>query len=358
MNNKKEVVKDPWFNLLPILSYSKGIFYFINTVRDIGKTWALKRYIWRRAVKHGKKAIYVRRFRKEVQAASQTFYSTSDIQKFCGGMEFYDPITKKGNIRQKGRTFYIKRNGKWDWFLKIIAISENQSLRSADDIDCDRIFFDEYTTTQSRAKWYHGNEAEDIIDLIVSMAREHDLKAIFCGNKECIDNPYFNYLNIPLLPSEYEGIRSFKHGTVIVQQINIRKPPKTDFHKRLGHALEGTQYGRYLEDAAYKSEPAALYAKTPPNANGYAQIAYKAAPLRITTNGQLFYVNTKPDYTAGLLVDTPRIAPYKCIVLNKKMDRNSFRALELAYRDGRIRYSCPVAYENLQPFLKYIGALN
>ena len=69
-----------------------------------------------------------------------------DFIKFCG-IELYNPETKTGNVKQIGNTFYIKQGKSWTWFLKIVSLSDSNAMRSADDVDCDTIIFDEFTTT-------------------------------------------------------------------------------------------------------------------------------------------------------------------------------------------------------------------
>ena len=44
-----------------------AIFTFINTNRNFGKTWLFKKRAFKRALKRGRKTIWVRRFKKEVK---------------------------------------------------------------------------------------------------------------------------------------------------------------------------------------------------------------------------------------------------------------------------------------------------
>ena len=154
-----------YYNGLKILSHN-AIFNFVNTNRNFGKTWTFKYRAVKRALKKGKKTIWVRRFKKEVKECIKTMFKSKDLQKFCNLIP-YDKEKKTGNFKQEGNTFYILRKNKWIDFLKIYALSDSNAIRSTDDIDVDTIVFDEYTTTPAKYALYRGNEAEDFIDMIL-----------------------------------------------------------------------------------------------------------------------------------------------------------------------------------------------
>ena len=90
---------------LRVLSYN-AIITAILSNRNYGKTWTFKRRAFRRALKHGKKTIWLRLFKKEVKEAISTFYTSKDLQKYCG-ISIYDKDTNKnGNLIQQGNTYY------------------------------------------------------------------------------------------------------------------------------------------------------------------------------------------------------------------------------------------------------------
>ena len=180
-----------YYNALPILSYN-GIINFILTNRNYGKTWAFKIRAWRRAYKYGKKTIWVRRFDNEAKSAAQTFYRSKDLQRMLRGYTPYDPKTKKGNVKQDGTTFYIKRNGTWDWFLKIVKLSDSTAMRSADDVKVDTIVFDEFTTTPDKYTFAHTGDQYDKNDMewiakIKDNAPKIDALTINCWSYQIAD---------------------------------------------------------------------------------------------------------------------------------------------------------------------------
>lgn len=354
------LIKDDYFNLLPVLSHSCAIWYFINTVRNIGKTWSLKKYCWLRAVKSGKKCIIVRRFTKEAKECAETFYASADIIKFCNGMKPYDPETGRGNMKQRGRTFYHKYKGKWRWFVKIMSLSEFKNKRSADDVDCDTIFFDEYTTTARQYRQYFGNEVEDFIDLTISICRQHPIRVIFCGNNECIFNPYFEYLKIIPPPTNFEGIRFYKQKTVAFYQRTTpcKDTKESKYLNKVSKLLKNTRYGAYLDNGAYKQGTGLKWATAPKLARLYVNLKWKDKPIRILTYNEVYYIDNKIDLSEYVLVDyiTPDI-PHP-IQLYKSRDRKAFLPLIQAISNNNVKYANESVYNAIQPFYKWLGISN
>ena len=82
-----------YFSALDVSSYN-AIYTFIISNRNYGKTWGFKRRAWKRAMKHGKKTLWIRRFQKEVKEAVSTFYASKDLLQWIGDIEPYDTTTK------------------------------------------------------------------------------------------------------------------------------------------------------------------------------------------------------------------------------------------------------------------------
>ena len=176
---------------LKLLSHN-SIYNFVLSNRNYGKTWAYKRRAFRRALKHGKKTLWLRMFEKEVKEATSTFYSSKDLQAYCGISVYDKQSNPNGNFKQCGKTFYYRTSpkGKWHWFLKLCKLNDADAVRSADDVDMDTIVFDEFTKTPNKYKLYRGNIVTDFIDIFFSSKREHQVRCIFLGNKESINNPF------------------------------------------------------------------------------------------------------------------------------------------------------------------------
>lgn len=346
-----------WYSALPICSYN-GIFSFVLGARNIGKTWAYKKRAYRRGVKKLKKTIWVRRFRNEAAECARTFFTSRDLQKFCG-IEWYQKETDSGNVKQDGNTIYYRNKNKWEWIIKIIALSDCKKMRSSDDVDVDTIVYDEFTTTPEKYRLYRGDEVRDFIDLYISISRQHAVRAFFLGNKESVSNPYFLYFKLPVLPLKWQGIRHFKNGTITVQQVNDYISPADNHFKRLQTLLSDTDYGDYLYKATYKNMPQLKLKKAPTTASGYAQIDWKGRPLKIVSDANaVFYISSHIDRLLPIFTDKCRHKYKNEYQLVKSEHRDAFRALVQAVSDNRIYYESHADYESIQDFYAWLGLKN
>lgn len=340
------------YNALRVLSYN-GVITEIITNRNYGKTWAFKRRAWRRALKHGKKTIWVRTFKKEVKEASPTFYSSADLQKYCGIVP-YNPDTKTGNFKQVGNTFYYRKGKSWSWFLKICALSDTNALRSADDVNTDTIVYDEFTTTAERLKRYKGNIVNDFIDLFFSGKREHIVRCFLLGNKENVLNPFLTYFGVKPLPSTFEGIKTYRNGALVVEQINNKPNEKTEYDRKVRALLEGTSYGRYIYEDAYKGAQRVRRSRPPKNATSYIQLDVEGYALRIWTDGSAFYVTPKIDASKRVFaLSVCNKYPHENLLIRRQ--KQYFIALVNALADNRVYYDSQVTYEAIQPFYKWLS---
>lgn len=343
----------PYFDATPALSYN-AILNFINSNRTYGKTWGFKIRAWKRAVKRGKKCIWVRRFKEEAKECASAFYTSKNLQKKCGIIP-YDPITKTGNFKQIGRTMYVKRGKKWVWFCKVVHLAKSNAMRSADDVDVDTIIFDEYTTTPEKYARYRGNEVTDFLDLFFSAKREHIVNIFLLGNNEHIVNPYFDYFKIPALPESFEGIKTYKSGTILVQKINNPQRKNGSYSDRVEKMLKGTSYGDYIYQSAYKDKKHVKTAKTPLSAVFYAQVVYNNNILIIRFDNGLFYIDSgNIDYKLPVFVDK-LLAKYPNEVLINGKTKQWLEALQRAIMYGLIRYRNNEIAERAFTFIKKLS---
>lgn len=342
---------------LHALSYN-GIITTILSNRNYGKTWTFKKRAFRRALKHGKKTLWLRLFKKEVKEAIATFYTSKDLQKYCG-ISIYDKDTNpQGNLKQIGGTFYYRKkiNGKWTrwhWFLKVFALSDAGAVRSADDVDVDTIVFDEFTKPTEKYKRYTGNITNDFIDILFSAKREHQIRCILIGNKESVNNPIFTYFGIKPLPTSYQGIKTYRNGSFVVQQINNMEETQSEYGQKMNDLLSGTAYGNYIYKSKYKNESGFKPRRTPPNASIYCQLVIEAQRLKISVFNGLFYVNMKVDTGKRIYCD---VLPhkYKNELLLVRKQKRFFTSFINALADNRVYYEDAQTYEAIQPFMAWL----
>ncbi len=342
---------------LHALSFN-GIITAVLSNRNYGKTWAFKRRAFRRALKHGKKTLWLRLFKKEVKEAIPTFYASKDLQEYCG-VSIYDKDTNpNGNLKQVGGTLYYRKRIKgkwtrWNWFLKIYALSDAGAVRSADDVDVDTIVFDEFTKPTQQYKRYMGNIANDFIDILFSAKREHTIRCILIGNKESVNNPIFTYFHIKPMPTTWQGIKTFRHGSFVLQQINNKEETTSEYGRKMNALLDGTAYGNYIYKDAYKNESGFKPRRTPPQATIYCQLIINSQRLKISVSNGLFYVNMKVDTSKRIYCD---VLPHKYMheLLLVKKQKRFFTAFINALADNRVYYDDAQTYEAIQPFMTWL----
>lgn len=352
-----------WYNAQPLLTHN-AILNIILGGRNIGKTWAFKRRTVRRAFKRNMKCIWVRRTIKEAAECAEDFFGSTDLQKFCDISIYNKTTNPEGNIKHLGRRYFYKRGKKWEWFIKIIALCEWKSMRSSDDIKCDAIIFDEFTTTPEKYLLYRGNEGRDLVDLAVSIMRQHEVKIFCLGNKESVSNPIFNYFNLPVIPLKFEGIRKFKCGTIAIEQRNDTIMTQTTFKQRFKILLSGTSYDDYLNKGTYKNQPHIIIKQPPPNCIGWLQLYWRGRHIKLwrdtkaTSNKPEIYVTGRNDTSATIFTDELQKRFTNQVQLQKRTHKNLFRLLEQCVSDNRIAYSNYTDYENIMPFYAWLGIKN
>lgn len=343
-----------FYNGLKLLSHSNAVFYFVNTSRNLGKTWNFKHRAVKRALKRSKKTLWIRRFKKEVKQCIKSFFKSKDLQNYCG-VSFYDKETNPlGNLKLQGDTFYIKKGKKWLDFLQIVALNDVNNLRSADDVDIDTIIFDEYTTTRAKYLAYRGDEVSDFIDIFISIKRNHIVKCIFLGNKESINNPYFNYFGIKTPQTNFDGFKTYKNGAIVVEQRNNLSVQENNFENQVKNLLKNTKYGDYLYKATYKVSQRNKIAKVPTNSQCYCQFVF-TVPIAIYQQNDLFYVTKK--LTNSLPVYVKNIAnnfPNERQLFNRH--RRYFTTLINAISDNRIYFESNEIAENFIEIKKWLGS--
>lgn len=326
--------------------------------RNYGKTWTFKKRAVRRAFKHGKKTIWLRLFKKEATECVATFFKSRDLQKYCGISLFDAKYNKEGNVMQQGNTFYYRKKIKnrwtrWNWFIKVYKLSDADALRSADDVDTDTIIFDEFTKPQSKLNLYRGDIASQVSDILVTIKREHKVRVIVIGNKESITNPLNTYFGIKPPPFSFEGIKKYRNGAFVLQQINNKPSNDSEYDKKLQDLFSGTSYGAYMYKDEYRTAKGFKRAIAPSTAGLYTQVYINNFAFKILADNDLFYVSQRVDRTKRIFCDVP---PHKFpheLQLVKRY-RRYFSGLIEAIADNRVYYDSAATNETFNDFYKWL----
>lgn len=341
-----------YYNGLRILSYN-AIFHEVCSNRNYGKTWTFKKRAFKRGINHHKKTIWVRTFKKEVKECINSMYTSRDLQKFCG-IEEYNKETDTGNFKQIGNTFYCRRGKKWMWFLKVYGVNDRNALRSVDDVDVDTIVYDECSHTPAQEKRYRGNRVSDFIDLFISAKREHQIKCIFLCNKENVINKFHSYFNIKVPPATWEGIKTYRGGSYVYEQINNLPKQQNEYDSKLKKLLQDTAYGAYLYDSKYKGTTGLKFKRCPSEAELYIQLCLNGASVSVKCFNGIFYVTNKIDVTRAVY-STNLTHKFKREFLLVKKQKQFFNALIMAFADNRVIYSNETAYAVMESFKQWLN---
>ena len=341
---------------LRLLSYN-AIFNEVVTRRNYGKTWTFKKRAVRRALKHGKKTLWLRLFQKEAKELTKSFFSSLDLQKYCG-VSFYDPkLNPKGNIRREGKIYYIRKKPGAPWidFIKIFALSDAGALRSCDDCDLDNIIFDEFTKQPEKYRLYKGNIATDLLDIYISAKREHPVKVFLLGNDESASNPINDYFKIKPLPRKFRGIKTFKKGTFAIQQIlELDEEVKDAHERRVMDLLEGTTYGDYIYKGKTRNATGLKPRKTPPGASLYCQLVLNGLPVVFKVFQGNYYVSSGIDETQNVYA-FQKLNQFQNERVLVKPQKRYFAGLVSALAYNAVYYETPQLYETALYFYKWLG---
>ena len=338
---------------LLVLSYN-AITTIVNSNRNYGKTWTFKKRAVRRFLKHGNKTIWLRIFKTEAKECVRKFFEPG-VLKYCG-LEWYDKKTKKGNLKQEGNTFYIRRGKVWDSVIFVYALCDKEALRGADDVAIDTIVLDEYSKTPSSLRRYRGNMVTDFYDIFISAKREHEVRAVLLGNLEAYANPFLAYFGIQPPPRQWNGIRSYKDGTIVIQQID-NKPKSSDYENRLAKMFKGTAYGDYLYEGAVKGSKKVRIKKRPPYAYLYAQVDFKGGKFAIYGDNGYYWFDKKIQKSQPVFTDVmaDKYGTQQRRLVNRS--KNLFNALSSAIQMGHVYFTNEALSEAVEPFMLFLGCV-
>ena len=212
---------------------------------------------------------------------------------------------------------------------------------------------------QRKYKYYRGNEVHDFFTIFFTKKRTHadgsesHVYIFMLGNRESFSNPYYTYFNLPAIPIEFEGIKTFKNGSIAIMQLNnqsIKNNSKYD--EKLLNLLNNTPLDKFMNGNVL-TDLSKDFVKCPKNATLYAQFDF-TMPLSFMYYNGAIYVKKYVDKKRTIFVNKPR-DQYKHNYVLTRNDRLKFNVLKNHYKLNKIYYADARIYYEATQIFAYLG---
>lgn len=222
-----------YWSINKLLTYNAMINIIIGE-RGVGKSYSTKKHVVKKAIKTGRKFIYMRRYETELDLMltnqnEEPFFKDIGKDKDFEGIEF--------DIQNK----VAYANGKEIGYF--MALSRQAHYKSIPYNDADFIIFDEVFIQSNR---YLKNEVTQFLEFIETVGRLRDIKVFLLSNFISIANPYFMAFDLSLPYGK--DVKLFKDGTIAVCYIKNEKYRAVKRETKFGKLIKNTAYERYAID--------------------------------------------------------------------------------------------------------------
>lgn len=227
----------PYYKYDKLFSYN-ATYNFVVGGRGIGKTYGAKKRAIVNAIRRSEMFIYLRRYKTELSAARDTFFS--DIQQEFKGYDF----RLKSNIAQmspvKDRD---NKRREWHNIGYFFALSTAQSLKSVSFPTVTLIIFDEFILERG-AFHYLPNEAIVFNNFYSTVDRNQDkTKVLFLANSVSIMNPYF--IEYDVRPNTNNAFIVKYQGFVVCHFIDSENFSRSVYETAFGRFIQNTEYAKF-----------------------------------------------------------------------------------------------------------------
>ena len=284
-----------FYNPQKILSYNAMINMILGA-RAIGKTYGFKDYCIKNCINSGKKFIYLRRYKTEVNGSKMR--------------SFFNDINNKydNRLSVKGNSFYYDEQ----CIGYAVPLSTYVSLKGVVWNDVYYCIFDEFLI-QEGAYRYLQNEFDTFCEFLATLSRFDNtgkmrkIKIFMLSNSISFANPYFANFHIDL-PLSFKGI--YRVNEQVVLEVNDNKAftesmKETDLFK----ALKDTGYTDYAYNNETLIDTNDFIADKPKTARYFATLLNEGNKYSIwinqDENGIKFYLTNGNDesYPVKLFID-------------------------------------------------------
>lgn len=230
------IPKNTYYNYDKLFSYN-ALINFVVAERGVGKTYGAIKTAIRDFLKNNRTFVYMRRTQVELSSALPHLFDAISANN-----EFPDH-----NFHVDGTTLYID-----DQIIGYgIALSTAKNLKSNTFTNTFTLIFDEFIIEGSSGL-YLRQEVNAFFNVVETVMRTRDFRALLLGNAVSVSNPYFDEFKIEM-PYNSE-FKLYKNGLILV---NYAKNEEYRHYKKLtrfGRLIEGTAYGNYAINNEFLSD--------------------------------------------------------------------------------------------------------
>lgn len=324
-----------FYNYDKVMSYN-GTFNMVVGGRGIGKTYGAKEKAMSRFIKKGEQFIYLRRYKSELVAAKQTFFSD-----FAHLFEEYDMRVMGGTAQISHVSLRADKKREWQTAGYFIALSTSQAQKSVAFPKVTVIIFDEFIIEKG-ANRYLTDEVTVFTNFYSTVDRYMDkTRVLFLANSVSIMNPYFlDYGIRPDEESEFVIPRKF-NGFIVCHFPESKAFTTAIYQTNFGRFIKDTEYGDYAAGNEFSDNTDSLIRLKDMNASYLYTLETSKGAFSVwhDDNGEDYFVQAKrPKQEILFTLVTEKMGEEKTLVTVS--DRLIAR-LRGAFRSGKMRFDQP-----------------
>lgn len=270
--------KSLFYNYDKLWSYN-ALINFIVAERGVGKTYGAIKSGINDFLKNGRQFVYLRRTKVELEESLPKLFDA-----IIANDEFPDHT-----FHVEGTTLFCD-----DQIIGYgMALSTARNLKSNTFTNVYTIIFDEFII-ESSASHYLKKEVNCFFNLIETVMRLRDFRAVLLGNAVSVSNPYFDEFGIDKpYGSQY---KLYRGGLILVNY--AKNKAYQDYKKttRFGRLIEGTSYGNYAIQNEFLNDDSHFIEKKTGNCKHWSVLIINSMKIGTWINYKTKLVYLSKDY--------------------------------------------------------------
>lgn len=275
-----------------MLSYNR-ILNMVIGARGYGKSFAMKKYVIDRAIKHKEMFMLVRRTKDDIKESVETYFN--DIRMY------YPDKT----LLVKGKKFYCDG----ELIGVAVPLTRWQSIKSSAYPSVTTMIYDEFLKEKDFTQ-YIPNEPTALLNLIDTVRRDRDnFRCVCLSNSTSVTNPYFLYFGLQLqkhkVDNTYKRYNTFPKNSELL----VEKPDAKDYIEekkstsRFYQMIKDTKYAEMAVENEFTEDDPTFIERKSQNSKYKFTILYDglAYGYWLDINEGKLYVSYKHDPKSKLI---------------------------------------------------------